>query len=449
MNIQKEFLELESKFALLDTKLNNKRLLVNNLHDCDTNKINNLYNTDLENGISASILNEYRGKLLNTIKETVDFDINEVNQLANYLSSCLTDLNRYNPQQRARKINTSSSLLEFRHKEIKEHYLSLTKTHYTNSDLNRYKYKLTRPLSLENLSRFKHLLKNGKLYNIELPESVNELDEDFTLNCSVHILPANKILLGVMDLEGFFNMFIINKEGAIQYSNQNEIDIFSDYKICVSKSKIALSYEIRNEEESLAEAELGKTLVYDFKLNLILSFNLEVTEYSIYSLMHNDELALRNMPVNDKVKVFNLINLNSKEFKFQMKNPNEKFHVDDFNDDLIHFDDKCFYFKSVSNEDDSSIVYFVNRSNGLRVIDIKLDPNITPFINKFFISNFIDLNCLEYDADKGTYKIQRDLFKNFDSILNDNEESFLGFSQFDSMIYNLIKTQRFVSFEEY
>jgi hypothetical protein len=448
MEIEKEFSKLESKFSLLDTKLHNKILLINNLHDSDANKINDLFNGDLENGTSAGILNEYREQLLMKIKEMINFDINEINHLANYLNSYLSDLNAYNPEQRARKISVSNSLLEFRYKEIKDNYLGLTKTYYTNSDLNRYKYTLTRPLNFTNLTRFKHFLKNEKSYNIELPESINELEEDFSWNSSVHILPTNKILLCVRDFECYLNMFIINEEGAIKYSIKQEINTLSDFKVCTSSTKIVYLYEISDEEESLAGAEMIKACVYDFKFNLILTFDVN-TEYSIYFLLHNHEIALQNIPTNDKIKVYNLTNLNSKEIKLQDYDRNDTFHVDEFSDDLFHFDSKYFYFKHDNKESTSKIVYLVNRRNGLKVIEIKLDANLTSFINEFFISNKIDLNCLEYDAERDVYKIQEDLFKSLDSIFNDNEESFLKFSQFDSMVYNLIKTPRLISFEEY
>ena len=305
----------------------------------------------------------------------------------------------------------------------------LTQTFPIESDLNRYKYKLTKPFDLIQINKYKHLLKNDKTYQLNIPSSVME-HKKFS---AFELISSNRILYTIKTTSNVLLMYVINKEGKISHSSQVKIYEFGEYKVLASLNRIVLVYE-RPENHGSQQAN-----IYDLNLNLVKSLELGHSYYPHFLINQNNEIAIKSSDF-DKITIFNLISFKSNEIKFQYEHPDGKFYIsDDIGDFLFHFDEKYIFFRS-----EDRLIYLIDRITGSRVYEIKLNSIYT---EQFFMFNKVNFDHdLKYDIVEQVYKIDNEEINLYDK--NENSK-IIFFSNHDSIIYYFKMSQKQLKLNEY
>jgi hypothetical protein len=432
MDIQKEFNNLELKFSKINAKIILKTPLIHNLYENDVRQIHDLFDGDITNQSSGNILNEHREKLLDQLNYTIENAIMEINDLADYSYTSLNNARGDSLTKFIMKAKSLNSLVQLKYKQAKENFLHLSQTFPIASDLNRYKYKLTKPFDLMQINKYKHLLKNDKTYQLNVPSSVMEHDK-FS---AFELISSNRVLYTTKNNENFLLMYIINKEGQISHSSQVKLYEFGEYKVLASLNRIVLVYE-RPENHGSQRAN-----IYDLNLNLVKSLELGHSYYPHFLINQNNEIAIKSSDF-DKITIFNLISLKSNEIKFQCEHPNEKFYIsDEMGDYLFHFDERNIFFRR-----EDGLIYLTDRITGSRVYEIKLNSIYT---EQFFMFNKVNFDQdLKYDIVEQVHKIDNEEI-NFYDINDDTKNSkIIFFSNHDSIIYYFEMRQKQLKLNEY
>ena len=425
MDMQKELDNLDLKFLKIDAKINLKTPLIDNLYENDVRKIHDLFDGDIVNQSSGNIFKQHREKLLSQVNFTRGGVIMEINNFSDY---CHISLNNARVDSLKKIIMSLNSLLQLKYKKAKENLLHLTQTFPIESDLNRYKYKLTKPFNLIQINKYKHFLKNDKTYQLNAPSFVIEQDKCY----SFELISSNRLLYTTKNNDNILLMCIINKKGEISHSTYVKIYEFGEYKVLTSLNRIVLVYESPENDGS------QRANIYDLNLNLVKSLELGHSYYPHFLINQNNEIAIKSSDL-DKITIFNLISFKSSEIKFQYEHPDEKFYIsDDIGDFLFHFDEKFIFFRT-----EDRLIYLIDRIMGSRVYEIKLNSIYT---EQFFVFNKVNFGQdLKYDIVEQIFKIDKEEI----SLYDENENSKIIFSNYDSIVYYFEMRQKQLKLNEY
>ena len=429
MDTQKELHNLELKFLKINAKINLKTPLIDNLYENDVRQINDLFDGDIMNQYSGKILNQHKEKLLDQLNNTRGNAIMGINNLADFCHTMLNNTRVDSKKEFSMKAKSLNSLVQLKYKQAKENLLHLTQTFPIVSDLNRHKYKLTKPFDLIKINKYKHFLKNDKTYQLNAPSFVIEQDKCY----SFELINSNRILYTTKNNDNILLMYIINKEGEISHSTHVKIYEFGEYKVLTSLNRIVLVYESPENHGS------QRANIYDLNLNLVKSLELGHSFDPHFLINQNNEIAIKSSDL-DKITIFNLISFKSNEIKFQYEHPDGKFYIsDDIGDFLFHFDEKYIFFRS-----EDRLIYLIDRITGSRVYEIKLNSIYT---EQFFMFNKVNFDHdLKYDIVDQVYKIDNEEI----NLYNKNENSkIIFFSNYDSIVYHFEMHQKRLKYNEY
>ena len=110
------FYELQSKLNGLDSKIETRKALINDVHNSNIERINQTYNDASINNHLDSI-NFYRQEKLNEIQTVLSSEITDFNGLASFL------INNLDQNFSSRKYKTAQLMIQVKEKDIKDNFL--------------------------------------------------------------------------------------------------------------------------------------------------------------------------------------------------------------------------------------------------------------------------------------------------------------------------------------
>ena len=431
MSLDDQFLELESVFKELDSRIDLKTNTVNRLFNLDLSSINSKFNN--ENGLKAheNYLNKHRESLLNQLIAKRDAQLNEVNDLVrNQFNNDI--LNDYEFRRR-------NWLISQIHNSIKNNFICFNKSNTIclESVLNRYDFSM--PFDLRKMIKYSNFLVTRKEFKLNL--------DDETFKAPIYdqfdflSLPSNKLFVYTQrEIDNLTKMLVIDQHGAILHSKtlvQENGDFLEDIFHLTSNSIVRL---FQNEDDAIDK--FSNVEIYSFKLELLRSFKFK-REFFYDIVINNDEFGFKSV-LNSKILIYdncrsklNYINLNLDENDIVFKTHNTL--------RLINLSKENFYFLKRNSQSKYEMLFIVDRKRGVKTASIQIKPRY------LFLSVRFDKKSQIYDVDDdyfvNVYGANGNLLYNIEPglhLFND----FL-FTNRNNLLFYISSIENFISFDEY
>ena len=287
MNAKNLFVELQKKFDRIDSGVDAKIKIVNELHELDCEKVNTKFELDyIING-----LNEYRDVALKEINEKRIAQINDMNEFCRNLVKTLNE-HFVNGSQDSDSFKKHSGLFEHLIEE-QGNYMKNSSVYFMKSRVKNVlnllnKFKFTQPFDFFKLNKYSDFIMTKKRIRLNLPSNYDSCNLSFIDRKRFLILPVNRIFVCAKIKNFFYNMLILDQEGCILYSREFRME-FEQFKIFKTTSSHIIRL-FRNKDESGLHSNVE---IYNFKLELNHSFKLDISYYSNF-IISNNEIAFHN-----------------------------------------------------------------------------------------------------------------------------------------------------------
>ena len=366
--------ELELKFIELDLKISSRCSLVNQLHDDDVQKIDQIFGKSNEDKITNE-LNDHRSSLLNKIKENLPKQLELMDDVVNYSFKKTFCDQTNNKSSLNRKLNLTKSMLNATIKDIKDNLLVLNQSNsYVISNLISilFKFDFTMPLDLDKLNKYYNFIVFKKReFELIIDDTYLPLD----CHSSKKFISLSPYRLLVMKKTKAYDkmntLMVLGNRGQIFHSKV----IYRKAKEQFKASSKFIFYIYSEEKKLNTNIE-----IYTFELVLIKTLILnELFDFDL--ILSNDEFALHESL--NKLNIYNTNTFNAVSINFS-KHKIADFYSENSGKMLIHFDDKkLFYIKSQKlNKRDKRIIIIdrskLNIINDFNLFD-RLDINLSFF----------------------------------------------------------------------
>lgn len=410
------FYELQSKFNGLDSKIETRKALINDVHNSNTERISQTYNDASINNHLDSI-NFYRQEKLNEIQTVLSSEITDFNGLASFLIDNL-DQNFI-----SRKYKTAQLMIQVKEKDIKDNFLHFNKSKLkdTNQALN--KIQFGKAFSFNNICKYSHFLVSKKRFSlVEDLNRIGDLDDNFA--SKFYSLPLNKIFICTNSgSRTSKKMLILDTSGSALFSRQlSKNYINEEFKICCS-------YILRIYHEFKGRYCMLNIEIYDFKLNLINTIELDES-YGDDVVINRNEFAFENSETK-KVLAFNTQTLKSSVLNLQDQNENEPFYIYSRDSRLVHINESKLYFIKYG-----TMIYIMDRYLGSR-LTLNIQTNVKDRFN---------LSLIKFDNESRLYLVNYDeslirVYQSDGAYLYNIQFNFVSkwfyFTQFDTVVFNM------------
>jgi hypothetical protein len=436
MNVNNLFVELQNKFNLIDSGVDAKIKIVNELHELDCEKINNKFELNyIING-----LNEYREVALKEINEKRITQINDMNE---FCSKIVKTLNEHfvNGSQDPESFKKHSGLYEHLIEE-QGNYMKNSSVYFMRSRVKNVlnllsKFKFTQPFDFFKLNKYSDFIMTKKRIRLNLanlPSNYDSCNLSFIDRKRFLILPANRIFVCAKIKNFFYEMLIVDQDGRILYSREFRME-FEQFKIFKTTSSHIIRL-FRNKDESGLHSNVE---IYSFKLELSHSFKLDISYYSNF-IISNNEIAFQNNFERSKILIYNLDHLRSIYINLNTEISNGFFYIyDPFSYKLLHFNnEKLFFFKN------GEIINIIDRGSLLILANISVCTYRKNYFKFDRYSQIYDLN----DEENVIHVYNANGAMSFDLPLKEKFKS-LRFTLKDTIVYNQKSSEDFIEFDEY
>jgi len=424
LNVEWIFSNLKSKFIDIDMKINTKIKSVNAKHDADVEKINSIFDKEIAIPMDEAGINDQREHLLKKIWQNCNNHLQEITKLFHDFDKNLDLVKLCNADQYNVKVEIAKEVLMQNYEEIKKnffHFLPLRRQNYAPI-LKKSKFK--KPFDLAKLNKYFHLAAASRSRFL--------MPKDYYFMATYHVLPSKQGVMCVTINETFkdsIELVIINKDGLIlHYCELPMQSVYAEMSIKVSPASILVYLKFENQTGLIFDMyEKSLVQIYDFKLNIINSFELYCYNFNEFMTPNNQALFQNNE--NKQILVYDLDYFKTTYISTQCQRKDEAFYIQ-FTDTLIHLNENYLYFIRKNMNELFDYMYIMIRKTGFKLVDIQLKArfarNSITFDNQ---SNIYDLDrsqkAVSLYSSRGNFlkcivlcdRIRIDMFSYFDTII--------------------------------